>query len=133
CHARGLGPDEPIFTGPEGGRLTGDSVADALSTWSGLEMTAKELRTWGATATMVSELMEPDLARDSTSDDPLLAAYDGVAARLGNTRDVARSSYVAPVVVEAYERGTLQDVWSRSRRSTLFDRGEQCSRKLLAG
>ena len=133
CHARGLAPDEPIFTGPEGGRLTGDAVADALSTWCGLPMTAKELRTWGATAAMVTELMAPDLARNSTSDDPLLAAYDGVATRLGNTRDVARSSYVAPVVVEAYEQGTLHEVWRRSRRSTLFDRGEQCSRKLLAG
>lgn len=131
CHARGLDPDEAIFTGPEGGRLTGDAVSDALSAWSGLEMTAKELRTWGATASMVSELMAPDLARDSESDDALLAAYDGVAARLGNTRTVARSSYVAPVVVEAFEQGTLHDLWRRSRRSTVFDRGEQCSRKLF--
>ena len=133
CHARGLGPDDPVFTGPEGGRLTGDAVAEALSTWSGIEMTAKELRTWGATATMVRELMEPDLARHSDSDDALLAAYDGVASRLGNTRDVARSSYVAPVVVDAHESGRLEEVWRRSRRSQHFDRGEQCCRKLFAG
>ena len=132
CHARGVDPDEPIFTGPAGGRLTGDAVGDALTSWSGIEMTAKELRTWGATSSMIGELMAPDLANGSESDDPLLAAYDGVAARLGNTRDIARSSYVAPLVVEAYDAGSLQDLWRRSRRSSTFERSEQCSRKLFA-
>ena len=132
CHANGLGPDEAVFTGPQGGRITGDTVAEALSEWSGTEMTAKELRTWGATAAMITELMAPRLASASESDHPLLAAYDGVAARLGNTRDVARSSYVAPIVISAFDDGSLHGLWRRSRRSSIFDRGEQCSRKLFA-
>mgnify|MGYP000368517240 CR=1 FL=1 len=61
--------------------------------------------------------------RDEFSPFLMTHSAPAVAALLG----------VAAVVVEAYERGTLQDVWNRSRRSTLFDRGEQCSRKLLAG
>jgi DNA topoisomerase-1 len=133
CHARGKRRDDLLFRGPEGGLITGDGVAEALSEWSGLAMSAKDLRTWGATAAMIAELMEPDLARNSDSDDPLLAAYDGVAARLGNTRDVARSSYVAPAVTEAYESGELRTMWSASRRSTVFSRAEQCGRKLFGG
>lgn len=131
CHARGKRRDDLLFRGPEGGLITGDGVAEALSDWAGVPMTAKELRTWGASAAMIAELMEPDLARSSDSDDPILAAYDGVAERLGNTRDVARSSYVAPTVIESYESGDLRKIWSGSRRSSVFTRAEQCSRKLF--
>ena len=132
CHVRGTGADDRLFRGPEGGIVSGDTVARWLTTWSGIEMTAKELRTWGATATMVVRLMDPDPTPTAASDDPVLAAYDGVAERLGNTRDVARSSYVAPRVVEAHESGELAALWRGSRSSALFTRGEQCCRKLFA-
>jgi DNA topoisomerase-1 len=40
-----------------------------------------------------------------------------VAAELGNTPAVARSSYVAPAVIERYREGrTLEDFRSRSER-----------------
>lgn len=133
CRARGRGRDEPLFSGPEGGTISGSAIAEALTDWSGVPMSAKDLRTWGATATMIGELFEPDLARASTSDDPIIAAYDGVAARLGNTRDIARSSYVAPDIVDAYEDGTLGQLWARSRGSDRFSRPEQCARKLFTG
>jgi DNA topoisomerase-1 len=132
CHARGKRRNDLLFHGPEGGLVTGDGVAEALTEWAGLPMTAKDLRTWGASAVMIAELMEPDLARNSDSDDPILAAYDGVAERLGNTRDVARSSYVAPAVIESYESGDLGRMWAVSRRSAVFSRAEQCSRKVFA-
>jgi DNA topoisomerase-1 len=132
CHARGKRRDDLLFCGPEGGAITGDAVAETLSEWAGLPMSAKDLRTWGASAAMIAELMEPDLARGSDSDDPILAAYDGVAERLGNTRDIARSSYVAPRVIESYETGDLQKIWSGCRSSSVFSRAEQCSRKLFS-
>jgi DNA topoisomerase IB len=34
-------------------------------------------------------------------------AIDEVAARLGNTRTVARASYVHPIVIEGWREGTL--------------------------
>jgi DNA topoisomerase-1 len=132
CRDRRGGPDEPLFCGPEGGMITGSSVAEALCDWSGVPMSAKDLRTWGATAAMIGELASPLLALESSSSDPVIAAFDGVAARLGNTRDIARSSYVAPTVTEAYEDGTLDRLWSRSRRSSHFSRAEQTARKLFA-
>ncbi|WP_420452465.1 DNA topoisomerase IB [Ilumatobacter sp.] len=124
---------DPLFAGPDGGRVTGGAIGRCLTDWSGVPMTAKELRTWSATATMVASLMAPgDVTDDvSQSDDPVLAAYDAVAHHLGNTRAVARSSYVAPVVVEAYDDGRLERAWSRSRRSATYARAEQALRKIL--
>jgi len=37
----------------------------------------------------------------------VLQAVDAVAERLGNTRDIARSSYVSPRVIEHYLEGSV--------------------------
>lgn len=123
---------DPIFCGPNGGQITGGSVGRAMSEWSGMSMTAKELRTWCATAAMVEALLEPDPTSETCSDDPVLAAYDAVAGQLGNTRDVARAAYVAPAVVDAFADGRLERAWKRSRRSARHTRAEQTLRKVLA-
>jgi DNA topoisomerase I len=119
--------DAPLFATPDGGSVDGTQVAERLTEWSGVEMTAKDLRTWGASATMVGALMK----RPSGSQDPVLAAFDVVAERLGNTRSVARDSYVAPAVVEAYESGGLHRHWLKSRGSTLRSREESGLLKIL--
>lgn len=70
--------------------------------------------------------------RDLAFEQRELAEFlDAVADHLGNTRAVARSSYVAPSVVAAFEDGRLDDAWSRSRRSTTYSRAEQTLRKVL--
>lgn len=122
----------PIFSGPEGGRVSGATVARSLTTWAGMSMSAKELRTWSASARMVHALMEPDSVPEDASDDPVLAAYDAVADHLGNTRAIARSSYVTPAIVTAFEDGKLDEAWRRSRRSDNYTRAEQALRKVLA-
>jgi DNA topoisomerase-1 len=43
----------------------------------------------------------------------LNAAIDQVADHLGNTRSVCRTSYVHPMVIEAYLDGTLARRWQR--------------------
>ena len=37
----------------------------------------------------------------------MLQAIDAVAERLGNTRDIARSSYISPRVIEHYLEGSV--------------------------
>lgn len=74
----------------------------------GEEFTAKDFRTWHATVTAAAVLLdrgpqESDRARRRV----VKEAVETAAARLGNTPAVARSSYVDPRVVEAYERGML--------------------------
>jgi DNA topoisomerase-1 len=47
----------------------------------------------------------------------VIAALDGVAARLGNTRAVCRKYYVHPAIIEAYERGEALPEPPRKKRA----------------
>lgn len=117
---------DPILVTATGWTPSGSDLADFLSAAAGVEMTPKDLRTWGATATMVDALCTP-----TTDGDPLLNAYDSVACRLGNTPRVARQSYVAPAVVGAWESGRLEHLWSSSRTSRRLTRAERTATKAL--
>ena len=89
-------------------------VADSR-TWStttcgsstGLEATAKDFRTWHATvlaAAALAETAEPGETKASRKR-AVAGAMKEVASFLGNTPTLARSSYVDPRVIDAYERG----------------------------
>ncbi|CAA9563395.1 MAG: Hypothetical protein PA2244 (similar to DNA topoisomerase IB, but possibly involved in glycosyl-transfer) [uncultured Thermomicrobiales bacterium] len=75
---------------------------------AGEEFTAKDFRTWAGTAIAARALRTAEPAETATRRKAnTLAAIDRVAARLGNTRAVSRSSYVHPAVLAGYEDGTL--------------------------
>ena len=89
-----------------------EDVNDYLAEVAGDELTAKDFRTWGATVLVAQHLHDagpPDA--DTDADTAVLTAVDAVAERLGNTRAVARSSYVDPRVLKAYRLGRLDDTW----------------------
>jgi DNA topoisomerase IB len=74
---------------------------------TGLEATAKDFRTWHATvlaAAALAETPEPGETKASRKR-AVSGAMTEVASFLGNTPTLARSSYVDPRVIEAYERG----------------------------
>src|SRR5581483_608320 len=84
----------------------------------GEEFSAKDFRPWGGTL-----LAAIELARRGPSDTPteakrrLTAVMRTVAAELGNTPAVARSSYVSPAVIEQYLDGrTIADFRPRHLR-----------------
>ncbi len=77
---------------------------------SGIEMTAKDLRTWHATVVAAVELSREGVPSPTTAAKRTVArVMRAVAEQLGNTATVARSSYVDPDVVEAYLRGRTID------------------------
>jgi DNA topoisomerase IB len=84
---------------------------------TGLEATAKDFRTWHATvlaAAALAETPEPGHTKASRKR-AVSGAMKEVSSFLGNTPTLARSSYVDPRVVDAYEEGrTIKDVTSRS-------------------
>jgi DNA topoisomerase I len=124
---------DPLFATDDGTGVDGAQVAQQLTEWSGVEMTAKDLRTWGASATMVGALMRAAVpAAAEPSDSPVLNAFDVVAERLNNTRTVTRESYVAPAVVEAFDAGVLQRHWRSSRASAGRSREESGLLKTLS-
>ncbi|GGQ59666.1 DNA topoisomerase IB [Couchioplanes azureus] len=86
--------------------IRADDVNDYLREISGEEMTAKVFRTWHGTVKAAGELAEAGPKKSPTARAKAVShAMKEVAGLLGNTPAVARSSYVDPKVIEAYERG----------------------------
>jgi DNA topoisomerase-1 len=74
----------------------------------GSEFSTKDFRTWAGTLIAAIKLAELGAAEDEKlANKNVLQAVDAVAERLGNTRDIARSSYVSPRVVEHYLEGSV--------------------------
>jgi DNA topoisomerase-1 len=103
-------------------------VNEQLRELTGVDATAKTFRTWWASveaARLLAGEDPPESAAAARRD--VVAAVDEVADRLGNTRAVARASYVHPAVVESFEQGHLQDWWGEGpdRRSRWLDLDER--------
>jgi DNA topoisomerase-1 len=82
---------------------------------SGGPFTAKDFRTWAGTLAAAQALLETqsDAALDAKK--VLAACVKGVAARLGNTPAVCRSSYIHPQVLDTFTRGELHGKWPPDR------------------
>src|SRR5215203_2103393 len=73
----------------------------------GEEFTAKDFRTWAGTLIAVLKLAELGATEDLKQSQKVLAAVDHVAERLGNTRVIARFSYISPRVLDHYMEGSV--------------------------
>ena len=90
--------------------IRADDINAYLREISGHEMTAKVFRTWHGTVKAAAELAEAGPQKSATARKKAVShAMKEVAELLGNTPAVARSSYVDPRVVEAYEKGETVD------------------------
>ncbi|MBF6606254.1 MAG: DNA topoisomerase IB [Chloroflexi bacterium] len=74
---------------------------------AGIEVTAKDFRTWIGTLVAFDELRRRPGQAAERPRSALARSVGVVAGVLGNTPAVSRQSYVAPVVVEAYLDGSL--------------------------
>ena len=74
----------------------------------GEEFSPKDFRTWAGTLIAALKLAELGASEDEKiTKKNVLQAIDAVAERLGNTRDIARSSYVSPRVIDHYLEGSV--------------------------
>jgi DNA topoisomerase-1 len=91
-------------------------VNDYLRETTGVEGSAKDFRTWHATVLAAAALAQtPEDGRTGASRKRAVSgAMKEVAAFLGNTPTLARSSYVDPRVVEAYEQGRTIEAATRT-------------------
>ncbi len=99
---------------------------------AGSDFTAKDLRTWNATvlAAAVFAGAAADGVPTSQRDRARVVntVLDEVAEHLGNTRAVARASYVDPRVVERFEEGrTVLRAVRRVGSGDLSDDGVRCA------
>ena len=66
----------------------------------------------------------------------MLAVIDTVAANLGNTRTVCRSSYIHPWFLDAWMEGRLEAAWaevSDMRAMPNMTQGESTTLRILKG
>ena len=74
----------------------------------GEEFTPKDFRTWAGTLIAVVKLAELGITEDlEQAEKNVLAAVDDVARRIGNTRDIARASYISPRIIDHYMEGSV--------------------------
>lgn len=80
-----------------------------LQKTTGQAFTAKDFRTWAATVLAAETLCQGDCPAEVKSRQKVVStAIKEVAEHLGNTPAVCRSSYVHPLILEAFEGGELQ-------------------------
>jgi DNA topoisomerase-1 len=93
--------------------VTSTEVNDYLRANTGLDVTAKTFRTWGATllaAAGFAALPPPRTKRQEQI--AVKAVVERVAVELRNTPAIARASYIHPIVFESYGDGSLHGLWS---------------------
>ncbi|MFP5079707.1 DNA topoisomerase IB [Pedobacter sp. JCM 36344] len=74
------------------------------------DFTAKDFRTWGGTLEALRQLAKCNIESMQTATSKkkaIVQVLDFVASKLGNTRAVCKSSYVYPVLLEAFENNQL--------------------------
>jgi DNA topoisomerase-1 len=104
------GGQELLAYKDDGGRWRDVRSADInahLRDLSGIDMTAKDFRTWHATVLMAVALaVSANVGPSAAARERAIArAYREVSGYLGNTPAVCRKSYVDPKVVELFEHG----------------------------
>jgi DNA topoisomerase IB len=126
-------PDEELLAWKDGRRwrdLDSAQVNDYVRRTTGQDATAKDFRTWHATVIAAAALAESDEPGETQASRKRaeVAAMKEVAEFLGNTPALARSSYVDPRVVDAYEEGrtirtaTRRKATSPAERQTILER-----------
>jgi DNA topoisomerase-1 len=91
--------------------IDSDDVNAYLREVTGLDVTAKDFRTWSGTMLAARALRDLGPApNERTAKMNVNKALDHVAARLGNTRTVCRKYYVHPSIIEAYHQGITAPV-----------------------
>jgi DNA topoisomerase-1 len=100
--------------------ISSDDVNSYLTEITGRDFTAKDFRTWKATAIAMLALMSPE-AREKVRQKHVKEAIARAAEHLGNTPTVCRKRYIHPAVLENYLNGalrTLQNGHSTNHQST---------------
>jgi DNA topoisomerase I len=99
-----------LFSLPRDERpIAAQDVNNFLADVAGAGVTAKDFRTFRASAIALAHLSDDDNHQcERSRKKSIVEAADQASEALANTRSVTRSSYIHPIVVEAYEAGELK-------------------------
>ena len=113
-------PNPELFAYRSGGGwsdVKSTTVNEYLREVSGLDMSAKDFRTWHATVLMAAVLARhiPVPRSQTARNKAVRAGYVEVSEALGNTPAVCKASYVDPRVVDLFHDGTVIELPVRKR------------------
>jgi DNA topoisomerase IB len=128
--------DRKLLAWKERGRwrdLDPSHVNDYVRRATGIDATAKDFRTWHATVIAAAALAASEEPGDTKASRKraVASAMREVAEYLGNSPALARSSYVDPRVVDAYEEGRTIRSAVRRRAATREERQTILERAVL--
>jgi DNA topoisomerase-1 len=96
--------------------INADDLNSYLHDITGVHISAKDFRTWGGTLVAFMRLQDAHKKSEKITKSTVIEAIDQAAAVLGNTRSVARASYVHPDILEAYSSEHFDGYYSAARR-----------------
>ncbi|MBS0643806.1 MAG: DNA topoisomerase IB [Proteobacteria bacterium] len=105
--------------------LGSDDVNEYLREISGVEITAKDFRTWAGTnlaALALTKLEQFDTQAKAKKN--VVQAVEAVAKMLGNTPAVCRKCYIHPGIFDGYLDGSLLEALKQRAEEKLADPGE---------
>jgi len=90
------------------------------------DFTAKDFRTWGGTLEALRQLacftdQYPEMSKKKI----IVEVLDAVAAKLGNTRAVCKSSYVYPLLLDTFEKEGLSKYLKKINSTTSVENDEK--------
>lgn len=105
-----------------------DDINKYLHELTALQISAKDFRTWGGTLMAFMHLLqEQESKQGKKPEKAVVEAVDQAAAVLGNTRTVAKSSYVHPHILDAYGSRNFSKYYknaSKERTVASLDKNE---------
>ena len=125
-----------LFTAPDDNGqprpITAREVNAFLAEASGTDVTAKDFRTFRASAEALAFLTEHNgHETEKLKKRAVVQAADKASELLVNTRSVARSSYIHPSVIKAYESGKLETSLFRGRMRAGLNKIESALMRFL--
>jgi DNA topoisomerase-1 len=116
--------------------LESSMINEYLHLASGKFFTAKDFRTWAASVVFFDTLMGLGITSESKEiHKNILIGFDKAAEALGNTRNVCRKYYVHPLLVSAYEEGSLEKYFdyteNQAKATPYFTASETAILKLI--
>lgn len=106
-------PGQDLFqfykNGSEHRPIDSGRINNYIKEITGGDFSAKDFRTWGGTLEALRQfaLCQLDAEPNKPTKKMIVEVLDCVAAKLGNTRAVCKSSYVYPLLLQAFEEGKL--------------------------
>lgn len=115
-------PGQDLFQyyteGKEHRGVDSGKINDYIREITGSDFTAKDFRTWGGTLEALRQLAicSGNIEEQPPKKKIIVQVLDCVASKLGNTRAVCKSSYVYPLLLEAFENDQLAHYLNKIHR-----------------